>query len=340
LPPALCYVNDWYVGFAVLTAYRAGTYKPGMERDIESLSSGQDNEIGAVVQKLLSDYNQSMGRQATRSEKTFAEIYQDFYADKYESGKKFSDSSKYATKAAFKNCLSLHDKPFRLLKAADLQNVLDTCGLKHASLEHIKNLLNQMYRYADGQGLCDKRYDQFITIKTDDDDEHGVPFTDEELNKLWEHVKDPIVESILILCYSGWRITEFINLTVNLEEKYFCGGMKTAAGKNRIVPIHHAIFPLVKRRIYQYKCLVEESPVEYRKCFTKALTDLNMAGTPRHTPHDCRHTFSRLCEKYGVRENDQKRMLGHAFSDVTNKVYGHRDLESLRKELEKIVTNV
>lgn len=33
-----------------------------------------------------------------------------------------------------------------------------------------------MYRYADGQGLCDKRYDQFIAIKTGDDDEHGVPF--------------------------------------------------------------------------------------------------------------------------------------------------------------------
>lgn len=55
-----------------------------------------------------------------------------------------------------------------------------------------------------------------------------------------------------------------------------------------------------------------------------------------HTPHDCRHTFSYLCEKYGVLENDRKRMLGHAFSDVTNKVYGHRDVEELRKQIEKI----
>ena len=29
-------------------------------------------------------------------------------------------------------------------------------------------------------------------------------------------------------------------------------------------------------------------------------------------------------------------MLGHAFSDVTNKVYGHRDVEELRKQIEKI----
>jgi hypothetical protein len=44
-----------------------------------------------------------------------------------------------------------------------------------------------------------------------------------------------------------------------------------------------------------------------------------------------------LCEKYGVRENDRKRMLGHSFGgDVTNAVYGHRTLEELRTEIEKI----
>ena len=56
----------------------------------------------------------------------------------------------------------------------------------------------------------------------------------------------------------------------------------------------------------------------------------------RHTPHDARHTFSMLCEKYQVNENDRKRMLGHAFQAITNKVYGHRTVEELRREIEKI----
>lgn len=34
-PPALCYVSDRMVGLAVLTAYHAGTYKPGDEVLIE-----------------------------------------------------------------------------------------------------------------------------------------------------------------------------------------------------------------------------------------------------------------------------------------------------------------
>ena len=33
-PKALCYVSDWNVGFAVLTAYKAGTYTEGMEKEL------------------------------------------------------------------------------------------------------------------------------------------------------------------------------------------------------------------------------------------------------------------------------------------------------------------
>ena len=64
---------------------------------------------------------------------------------------------------------------------------------------------------------------------------------------------------------------------------------------------------------------------------------LRKLGLPERTPHSCRHTFSRLCESYGVREADRKRMLGHSFgNDITNGVYGHRTLEELRTEIEKI----
>ena len=56
-----------------------------------------------------------------------------------------------------------------------------------------------------------------------------------------------------------------------------------------------------------------------------------------HTPHSCRHTFSRLCESYNVREADRKRLMGHSFGgDLTNGTYGHRTLEELRAEIEKI----
>ncbi|MFR5701919.1 MAG: hypothetical protein ACLUD0_08615 [Eubacterium ramulus] len=36
-PKAICYVSDWMVGFAVLTAYRAGTCYPGYEKRLPRL---------------------------------------------------------------------------------------------------------------------------------------------------------------------------------------------------------------------------------------------------------------------------------------------------------------
>ena len=154
-------------------------------------------------------------------------------------------------------------------------------------------------------------------------------------------LQDNLDEMLLIMCYSGWRISEYIGLEVNLQKKYFMGGIKTEAGKGRIVPIHSGILPLVERRISKYGKLLPCSDKDFRKQMDELLNRLGIPGDPKHTPHDCRHTFSMLCEKYEVKENDRKRMMGHSFkADITNKVYGHRDIEDLRKELEKIIIDL
>ena len=52
----------------------------------------------------------------------------------------------------------------------------------------------------------------------------------------------------------GWRPQELATLRleeVNLDEWYMCAGMKTDAGKQRIVPIHSKIQSLVKKN-YDY----------------------------------------------------------------------------------------
>ena len=160
--------------------------------------------------------------------------------------------------------------------------------------------------------ICEKGYAQFTKIKIADDDEHGVPFSDKELLTLWENKSDETVEMLLLMCYSGFRISEYVSLEVSLEKKYFQGGLKTDAGKNRIVPIHSLILPFVRRRIKKYNALLPCSPGAFRSGMYDTLSRLGMG---KHTPHDCRHTFSRLCEKYEVNENDRKRMLGHSFGN-------------------------
>lgn len=98
--------------------------------------------------------------------------------------------------------------------------------------------------------------------------------------------------------------------------------------------LNKSVYPLVKRRYEKYGTLLPMCAYNFRLNMYKIL---NKLGIEKHTPHDCRHTFSKLCEDNHVNENDRKRMIGHAFgNDVTNRVYGHRDLRDLRIEIEKI----
>lgn len=337
-PKAICYVDDWYVGFAVLNAWHAGTYKPGDEILFKSYRATSATDLDAFCQRILTDFSAHAHVEEVKKENelTFSQVYEMFYEWKYgeHAAKKLSKQSRTSTRTAYKNCAQIHDRIFRELKLDDLQPCLDDCPLKKSSLELIISLLHQMYRFAMPRGLCDMDYAQYLTMPDAEDDEHGVPFTDEDLQKLWKHKDDPTVEMILIMCYSGFRIAAYRNIKIDTQEMFFQGGVKTAAGKDRIVPIYSEIQPVVTSRLKRYKKILDRTPESFRIHMSNKLDEL---GIEKHTPHDCRHTFSRLCEKYKVNENDRKRMLGHSFkTDITNGIYGHRTLEELRTEIEKI----
>lgn len=338
-PHAICYVDDYLKGFAVLTAYKAGTYKPGMEKELEIAST---TDADALISRILSDYNTFKGTEGKYPEThklTFSEVYEKFMAWKFAEGTTYSKATKSNYSASYSYCSVLYDRPFEDLKATDLQEFIDNQkGLKKGSLKVILVLFNQMYKYAIYAEIVSENKSKYVKINKEDDIEHGTAFSEQELGVLWQNSANIDVQLILIMCYSGWRIGELENLEVNLEKRFFQCGSKTKAGKDRIVPIHPCIYNFVKSRIDTYGTLLNMHKVTYRMFrFYPILEKLGIVGNPKHTPHDCRHTFSALCEKYGVRENDRKRLLGHAFgNDITNAVYGHRTVDELRTEIEKI----
>ncbi len=267
---------------------------------------------------------------------TFADVYEGYFREKYElSAKKLSAASRTSTQTAYKNAAVLHDRDFCSITYADLQAVVDACPLKHASLELIVSLFKGMYRYAEKYEITDKDQSRHLEIRIPEDDERGVPFSESDIALLWLHKADLTAQILLTMIYSGFRISAYKSILVSLEpDWYFQGGVKTKASKDRIVPIHSGIRKIVSNLIEKQGCIIKVSDTAFRIRMKNFLQSIGI--TEPHTPHDCRHTFSMLCEKYEVPENDRKRLLGHAFTDVTNSVYGHRDLESLRASIEKI----
>ncbi|WP_024737078.1 hypothetical protein [Enterocloster asparagiformis] len=77
-----------------------------------------------------------------------------------------------------------------------------------------------------------------------------IPFTKAELKLLWNSEgKLPFVDWVLIQTYMGWRPQELATLQldeINLSQWYMQAGMKTEAGKQRLVPIHSKIRRLVQ----------------------------------------------------------------------------------------------
>ena len=150
----------------------------------------------------------------------------------------------------------------------------------------------------------------------------------------------------------GWRPQELAKLRikdVNLSEQYIIGGMKTDAGKNRVVPIHPRIKSLVQKNYNQAIALssiylfndpdavkggMAITYDKYAGRFAKIMTVLGMRED--HRPHDPRTTFITMAKKAKVDEYVIKRLVGHKITDITEGIYTKRDIEWLRTELEKM----
>jgi integrase len=330
-PKALCYVPDWYTGFAVLSAWHAGTYTPGLELTIRQEVTDSVSNLDAFCRRILKDQAPSM---TYRSGPTFAEVYDLFCEYKFgkHAAKKLSDSARGAMRSAFKQLSALHDRPLADISLTELQEAVNGVQMSKSTMGNVVGLIKQLYRFAAPRELCEKDLGVYVVTPSTPDEEHAKAFTDSDLAVLWQHQEDPVIRMVLIMCYSGFRVSAYQTMYTDMDNLYFKGGVKTKSSKGRIVPIHDAIIPLVARCQGEYLC--GYTPNIFRVKMVAALDQIGLTG---FTPHSTRHTFSRLCESYGVNEADRKRMMGHSFGgDITNAVYGHRSLEELRQEINKI----
>lgn len=110
---------------------------------------------------------------------------------------------------------------------------------------------------------------------------------------------------------------------IDLQKGTFKGGLKTAAGKNRIVPIHSKIHGFVAHRLsvnHGILFSVDNKPItanKYTQLFKKTLKDIGI--DTYHTPHDCRHTFSSLLDSAGVNQVCIDRLIGHSSKSLTTR---------------------
>ena len=275
---------------------------------------------------------------AVSSLPTFREVYEGFMRYYEEKHPDRSASSLASYRSAFNNLKPLHDKKFKSLRLDDLQGAIsDNSGKSRSSVSNLIKLLHGMYRYAGMNDMVDKDYSQYVfNSGTDPEDEAHVPFADEEISRLW---KDDQSGAALIMIYTGLRVTEFLKIRsedVDLRNQIMRGGIKTAAGKNRVIPIHDAVLPFV-RNMMGGEYLFSGDVSMYRTKFVRNYWDPLMGKLGlEHIPHDTRHTTTTLMERYDIPLLHRKLILGHAVKDITEGVYTHVDPSELVRDINRI----
>lgn len=281
-----------------------------------------------------------------------------------------NDSSAKAVESAWAYCSSVYNMRVKDIRARHIKGCMEdgtiiVGGQKKkpsaAMKNKIKSLFNLMLDYAYEYELVDRNYARTFKLNEDVIKEiqtvkkQHIPFTDEEMEILWEHVDDKnYVDLVIIQCYGGWRPQELglIELeNVNLEQWIMTGGIKTEAGRNRIVPIHSRIRPYVERRYRQAQELgskyifnyidsdrrnnnIQLTYSRYSRIFERIRDELGL--NMNHRPHDGRKHFVTRAKEYNVDEYAIKYIVGHKIMDITEKVYTSRETSWLKKEVEKI----
>lgn len=319
-------------GYGTVTKLSGNRRKPWI---VKEGKSGKQKPIGYTATKeegliLLAQYNNNPWDIKT-DKITLEELYT-LWLEKR--AVKLSNSNRHSLKSAYRYCSKLAKTNYKQIKSYQMQDCIDSCGKGYATQGAIKNLWGHLDRFAMELDIIMKRNSDLLTSDPIPETTKEI-FTDEEVSRLWENRNLPWVDSILFFLYTGFRISEMLSLrtaNVDLKEWTMRGGVKTEAGKNRLVPVHSKIKYIVQRRfeqsksgyLFEYKSH-KVSDTKYREIWGDLMSKLQM----KHTPHECRHTFRSRLDSAGANKVCIDRIMGHKSQETGERVYTHKNIDTM-----------
>ena len=247
-------------------------------------------------------------------------------------------------KAAFRYYKDLYAIPFADVTIEDLQECVDDCPKGKRTKQIMKVLGGLLYKYAIPRRYTDRNLAQYIRITGEDSVERPV-FTDQQIDILRVAAEggDDVAAMIYCHIYMGYRPHELVTLTVDMYDpttRSFRHGIKTEAGKNRLVTVSPKIQPYIDAlmeghsdgavfRTDQERAYTDPA---YRTAFYNCLQRLNITAPEgkKLTPHCCRHTFATMVKRISAPDKDKLELIGHTSVEMLQH-YTHTNADDLRK---------
>lgn len=335
---------------------------PGNRRRPYAVKVSGRNQYGHVVQKVLSYHAKAAEAQLAleeyRKEKaagtapkidkldmTVGEVFENWKAREY---RKLKPTSITSHNAAWNKRVSrFSERKMRSMTLDEWQSILDEdedAGLSQSSINNDAILIKALYSYSMERDIVGKDYSKYLDIPSVGAKKPRNALNDIQIAQLFKMAAEgvPWADTVLILCYTGFRVSEFLTLTrfsFHPEEGgYLQGGLKTDAGKNRIVPIH----PKIRRYLATWlerggdTIICDEqgkaiSGTKYREYFQVIMEQI---GASNATPHWCRHTFATRLHNVSADPLTVKWLLGHSTKADITAHYTHETMEALKGAVE------
>ena len=253
-----------------------------------------------------------------------------------------SQSTMGCYRAGFKVYEELYLTPLRDLDIDDLQECLDSSGKGKCTRLNARTILGLIYKWAIPRGYADLNLAQYLKVGGADESQRKEGFTPAQLEQIKKAIGTiPIARIIYCHCYLGFRPSALLALQksdYHPEGHYFIGGIKTEAGKNRIVTISPKIQPHIDSLLssaqgnYIFSLTDEQmSMKKYRTEFYDCLEILGIQAEGEHTytPHSCRHTFATLMKRVPGADKDKLELIGHTNTEML-RYYQDVSLDDLR----------
>ena len=250
----------------------------------------------------------------------------------------------------------LRQKLARDVRSDDFQEVVDALqgrGLSESTAKHLKFLYSQLCQWLMQRDVLNKNYAAFVTVQKTAKRPIET-FTVEEIAKINALATDgadadrwtQTAKLTMIFLFTGMRITELFTLplaNVHLDSAvpYIQGGIKTEAGKNRIIPLHQRILPSVQffaghaaGNLLVSGFCGNQKANGWRARDYKGM--LEFLGIPYKVPHNTRKTMATNAAQAGVDQLALAKLMGWADLEVGNKYYIAPDVAYLAGEMDKL----
>ena len=254
-------------------------------------------------------------------------------------GEYISPSMMKQIKCAYKHCEILYKKPVNSISFDQYQSVINRCKLSYSTKSKIKYLISSLCKYARRNKIISQNYSEYLKTGKKDTPRSEI-ISKEDIKTITSTSDHNFYYDIsLILLYTGLRITELLEMrkeNVFSREKYMIGGIKTKAGKNRIIPIHDFILKRIIEHMNtpgEYLINNDGARIPYTSFRYNWMKDPILK---KYKIHTTRHTFISFLHSAGVSEVSIKFIVGHSQTGITDRVYVHKNLEELLREVNKL----